>query len=250
MGCIDIGRGIQIPVFAKYCSKLCYYDGDETRQSEIIYCPHNGSRHDEVDRIVQREILRKNPTTTTTTERTIENPDRTLGLSTLKVPDNDNQVDTRNPVFGLRPVSFGRFDRPQRRRTTTARPNLFNPSNRSPRRQNTQLDKTIHELIQEGFFDSANNFPQATEKSTERLVILQTSTSLSFTTPSLATKAIENTNVEDDTKRNIETNESDENDSETQGPPIADASLLLELDEPQEGSADWSLKTESTVSSQ
>ena len=248
MGCIDIGRGIQIPVFAKYCSKLCYYDGDEAKQSEIIFCPHNGSRHDEVDRIVQREMLRKNPTTTTTTERIIENPDRTIGLSTLIAPDNDKQVDSRNQVFGLRPVAFGRFDRTQRRRSTTARPNLFNPSNRSPRRQNTQLDKTIHELIQEGFFNSPNNFPREAAKSTERPSILQTSTSSSFTTPSVSTKVIEN--VEDEIETNKETNVSDENDNKSQGPPIADASLLLELNEPEEGSAEWSLKTESTVSSQ
>jgi hypothetical protein len=250
MGCIDIGRGIQIPVFAKYCSKLCYYDGDVAKQSEIIYCPHNGTRHDEVDRIVQREMLRKNPTTTTTTERTIENPDRTIGLSTLIVPDRNNQVDSRNQVFGLRPVSFGRFDRPQRRRTTSARPSFINHSNRTPRGQNTQLDKTIHELIQEGFFDSPNNFPRVTEKSTERPSLLQTSTSIPFTTPSLSTKAIENVNVEDVIEENKDTKVSDEHNNKIQAPPIADASLLLQLNEPEEGSADWSLKTASTVSSQ
>ena len=256
MGCIDIGRGIQIPIFAKYCSKLCYYDGNEARQAEIIYCPHNGSRHDEVDRAFQREMLRKNPTTTTTTERIIENPDMTIGLSTLIAPDDENQLNSRNQVLGLRPVAFGRFDRPQRRRTTR-RPNLFIPSNRSPRTQNTQLDKTIHQLIQEGFFDSPNNFPQATAKSTERSSILQTSTSSPFTTPSLSTKGIENTDFEEGIEKNEETNVLDDDKTKNQGPPLADASLLLELNEPEysdieevEGSADWSVKTDSTITSQ
>lgn len=241
MGCIDIGRGIKIPVFAKYCSMLCYYDGDEARQREIIYCPLPGTPNNEVDRAFQREQNRKNPTTTTTTERTIENPDMTIGHSTLQAPFNNNQVDSRRRTFGLRPVAFGRFDRPSRRRTS-ARPNLFNPSNRAPRRQNTQLEKSIHELVQEGFFDAPNNFEQVQAKTTDSPSILPSSTAIPFTTPSLAAKSIGNKDINENSKS--------EDENESQGPPIADASLLLDLNEPQDASGDWSKKTTAKVSSQ
>lgn len=231
MGCVDIGRGITIPVFAKFCSKLCYYDGDEAKQSEIIYCPHEGKKADEVDRAFRAERARKDPslTSTTTTERNLENPDRTLGHSTLIVPEDENEVGGRRRTFNSR----NRFDRPSRRRNTR-RPSLFNPNNRAPRRQNSEtgLEKSIHELIQEGFFDNPNNFASVPSKSTEIPTNEPKSTedtsneplsttSAPFTTPSLSTKPA--------------------------SPPLADASLLLDSDD---GSADWSLKTTSKVTSQ
>ena len=165
MGCIDIGRGIKIPVFAKYCSRLCYYDGDEAKQSEIIYCPHNGTKSDELDRIMQQEMLRKNPSPTTTTERIIKNPDMTLGLSTLVDPGKESDRNFRDDVVAPRPVSFGRFNRPESRNQGSD-VKLFNPSSRSSRKQHTQLDKTVHELVQEGVFDSHNDL--ATKKKVTR----------------------------------------------------------------------------------
>jgi len=221
MGCIDIGRGITIPVFAKFCSKICYYDGDEAKQSEIIYCPHKGKKADEVDRAFRAERARKDPslTSTTTTERIVENPDRTLGHSTLTLPEDENEVGGRRRTFNSR----NRFDRPSRRRNTR-RPSLFNQNNRAPRRQDgaTGLEKSIHELVQEGFFDNPNNFASAPAKSTENSSNEPLSTtSAPFTTPSLSTKPA--------------------------SPPLADASLLLDSDD---GSADWSLKTTSKVTSQ
>ena len=161
MGCIDIGRGIKIPVFAKYCSRLCYYDGDEAKQSEIIYCPHNGTKSDELDRIMQQEMLRKNPSPTTTTERIIKNPDMTLGLSTLVDPGKESDRNFKDHVVAPRPVSFGRFNRPDSRNEGSD-VKLFNPSSRSPRRQHIQSDKTVHELVQEGVFDSHSDL--ATKK--------------------------------------------------------------------------------------
>ena len=156
MGCIDIGRGIKIPVFAKYCSRVCYYDGDEARQSEIIYCPHHGTKSDELDRIMQQEMLRKNQSPTTTTERIIKNPDMTLGLSTLVDPGKESDRNFRDDVVAQRPVSFGRFNRPESRNVGSD-VKLFNPSSRSPRRQHNQSDKIVHELVPEGFFDSHND---------------------------------------------------------------------------------------------
>ena len=170
MGCIDIGRGIKIPVFAKYCSRLCYYDGDEAKQSEIIYCPHNGTKSDELDRIMQQEMLRKNPSPTTTTERIIKNPDMTLGLSTLVDPGKESDRNFRDDVVAPRPVLFGRFNRPESRNVGSD-VKLFNPSSRSPRRQHTQLDKTVHEHVQEGFFDSHNEL--ATKKRVTRPTFLR-----------------------------------------------------------------------------
>jgi len=228
MGCLDIGRGITIPVFAKFCSRLCYYDGDEAKQNEIIYCPHEGKKADAVDRAFRAEQARKDPslTSTTTTERIVENPDRTLGHSTLIVPENEDI--SRRRTFG----SFNRFDRPSRRRTTR-RPSLFDPNSRTPRGQNSQtgLEKSIHELVQEGFFDNPNNFASAPAKTTETSSEVPLSTtSAPFTTPSLSTKA---TDVSEENAKN--------------GPPLADASLLLDSDD---GSNDWSLKTTSKVTSQ
>ena len=165
MGCIDIGRGIKIPVFAKYCSRLCYYDGDEAKQSEIIYCPHNGTKSDELDRIMQQEMLRKNPSPTTTTERIIKNPDMTLGLSTLVDPGKESDRNFRGDVVAPRPILFGRFNRPENRNKGSD-VKLFNPSSRSSRKQHTQLDKTVHELVQEGVFDSHNDL--ATKKKVSR----------------------------------------------------------------------------------
>ena len=165
MGCIDIGRGVKIPVFAKYCSRLCYYDGDEAKQSEIIYCPHNGTKSDELDRIMQQEMLRKNPSPTTTTERIIKNPDMTLGLSTLVDPGKESDRNFRDDVVAPRPVLFGRFNRPENRNKGSD-VKLFNPSSRSSRRQHTQLDKTVHELVQKGVFDSHHDF--ATKKKVTR----------------------------------------------------------------------------------
>ena len=161
MGCLDIGRGIKIPVFAKYCSRLCYYDGDEAKQSEIIYCPHNGTKSDELDRIMQQEMLRKNPSPTTTTERIIKNPDMTLGLSTLVNPGKESGRNSRERVVAPRPLSFGRFDRPESRNKGSD-VKLFSPSRTSPSTQQTKLDKTVHERFQEGFFDSHNDL--ATKK--------------------------------------------------------------------------------------
>ena len=241
MGCIDIGRGITIPVFAKFCSRICYYDGDEAKQNEIIYCPHEGKTAEEVDRAFRAEQPRKNPdlTSTTTTERTVENPDSTIGQFDFRIPENE--VINRRRTFG----SFNRFDRPSRRRTTR-RPSLFNPNNRAPRRQSTQLGfegKSIHDLVQEGFFDNPNNFAAAPSKSTEKPADLPSSTFAPFTTPSLSEDEIKF-----DKDENVETEDTNiSEESEDNGPPLADASLLLDSDD---GSADWSLKTTSNVTSQ
>ena len=279
MGCMNIGRGIQIPVFAKYCSKICYYDGDEARQAEISFCPLEGTPNEEVDKAYQKEYNRKNPTTTTTTERIIENPDMTIGLSTLKEPGTgDNELEGRNRVFGLRPVAFGRFDRPQRNKTSV-QSNLFRTSNRSPRRQSTQqfrnlgLEKSIHQLVQEGFFDSPNNFAPVQSKSaqdsfisktTERSSILQQSTISEFTTTSSLAIIRTSVKVVENKDRNLSSAEqnvvnrnkdfSNQIENNNKNSPIADASLLLNDDEPihmttassnddEPGSADWSLKT-------
>ena len=161
MGCLDIGRGIKIPVFAKFCSRLCYYDGDEAKQSEIIYCPHNGTKSDELDRIMQQEMLRKNPSPTTTTERIIKNPDMTLGLSTLVDPGKESDRNSRDREVAPRPVSFGRFNRPESRNQGSD-VKLFNPSSTSPSTQHTQSDNTVHDRVQEGVFNSHNDL--ATKK--------------------------------------------------------------------------------------
>ena len=233
MGCIDIGRGITIPVFAKFCSRLCYYDGDEAKQNEIIYCPHEGKKAEEVDKAFRAERARKNPdlTSTTTTERIVENPDRTLGHSTLIVPGSENDVNSRRRTFGRRPSSSNRFNRPSRRR-----PSRFDPANRTPRRQNGLLEKSIHELVQEGFFDNPNNFAPAPSKSTENPSNLPSSTVIPFTTPSLSTIATDNKISNEGEDKNTKP---DDKRGDTH-PPLADASLLLDgVDE----SADWSLKT-------
>ena len=245
MGCIDIGRGITIPIFAKFCSRLCYYEGDEARQNEMIYCPHEGKKADEVDRAFRAEQARKNPdlTSTTTTERIVENPDRTLGHSTLIVPGSENEVDSRRRTFGRRPGSSNRFNRPSRRRPSR-RPSLFDPSSRTPRRQNNGLpEKSIHELVQEGFFDNPNNFAPSPAKSTENPSDLLTSTQLPFTTPSLSTEATDDKKSHESVDKNTKSDDDDGNTS----PPLADASLLLDTED---GSADWSLKTTSKVTSQ
>jgi len=137
----------------------------------------------------------------------------------LIVPEDENEVGGRRRTFNSR----NRFDRPSRRRNTV-RPSLFNPNNRAPRRQDgaTGLEKSIHELVQEGFFDNPNNFASTPVKSSEApLNEPLSTTSAPFTTPSLSTKPA--------------------------SPPLADASLLLDSDD---GSADWSLKTTSKVTSQ
>ena len=221
MGCIHAGR-IVVPVFAKYCSKICYYDGDDAKMEEVIPCPHNGTRNDEVDEIVQREMLRKHPTTTTTTERIIANPDRTIGLSTLL--DDENLLQNREQVFGLRPFAFDRLDRPGRRRTNEGT-SVFSNSNRVPRRQTTQLEKNLHQLIQEGLFSNRKEFSLET-KSREDTSLVQSAKALPLTS-----SVVGNANGgEDDVSVSLENG--------NRGPPTADASSLIDLNKPEESSTD------------
>lgn len=249
MGCetqhLPSGGKIVFPVFAKYCSKICYHDGDEEKMEQVHYCPANGTRNDEVDQALQKEMNRKHPTTTTTTERIIENPDRTIGLSTLI--DDKNEITERRQGLRRRPVAFGSFNRSSHRQTSDKSSSL-STTNRPPRRQNSQLDKTLHQFNEEAALfalalkrfssrkDSDLTFNGNTDPPAE-----PTSTASPITTPISALENSEDLRV-------VRVSSSVSR-SEKDFPPLADASTLLELSFPDGSSFGRRLKPRPLVSS-
>jgi len=63
LGCmtdrLPSGAAIILPVMAHYCSRLCYYHGNEEMQQKIHKCPYAGKVHKEVDRLVQHGYVQK-----------------------------------------------------------------------------------------------------------------------------------------------------------------------------------------------
>ena len=57
LGCVTDnlanGNKITIPVYANFCSGICYEKNDEKALARLHRCPHSGDKHD-VDPVVQR----------------------------------------------------------------------------------------------------------------------------------------------------------------------------------------------------
>jgi len=57
LGCVTDhlpdNRLITVPMYAKFCSAICYIKDVEKRK-EVHHCPHNGHKHEKVDPNLQR----------------------------------------------------------------------------------------------------------------------------------------------------------------------------------------------------